>query len=82
MTFSRARFLSLVRTAYHGAHSESVARIMLQRLLDTVSLTGGQWVVVIALSLVAPILIGIDKAVQLHRTRQTTTLGMTSTPGT
>jgi len=55
---------------------------MLQRLLDTVSLTGGQWVVVIALSLVAPILIGIDKAVQLHRTRQTTTLGMTSTPGT
>ena len=27
---------------------------MLQRLLDTVSFTGGQWVLVIALSLVAP----------------------------
>ena len=40
---------------------------MLQRLLDTESLTGGQWVVVIALSLVAPILVGIDKALQLRR---------------
>ncbi len=35
---------------------------MLQRLLDTESLTGGQWVVVIALSVVAPALVGIDKA--------------------
>jgi len=43
---------------------------MLQRLLDTESLTGGQWVVVIALSLVAPVLVGIDKALQLRRTRQ------------
>ncbi len=40
---------------------------MLQRLLDTESLTGGQWVVVIALSLVAPAIVGIDKAIQLHR---------------
>ena len=40
---------------------------MLQRLLDTESLTGGQWVVVIALSLVAPVLVGIDKALQLRR---------------
>ena len=40
---------------------------MLQRLLDTESLTGGQWVVVIALSLVAPALVGIDKAIQLAR---------------
>jgi Ca2+-transporting ATPase len=44
---------------------------MFQRLLDTVSLTGGQWVVVIALSLVAPAFVGIDKALQLHRARQT-----------
>ena len=43
---------------------------MLQRLLDTESITGGQWVVVIALSLVAPALVGIDKAIQLlARTR-------------
>ncbi|GMU80005.1 MAG: hypothetical protein AMXMBFR46_27930 [Acidimicrobiia bacterium] len=40
---------------------------MFQRLLDTTSLTGGQWVVVIALSLVAPILVGVDKALQHRR---------------
>ncbi len=40
---------------------------MLQRLLDTESITGGQWVVVIALSLVAPACVGIDKAIQLAR---------------
>jgi hypothetical protein len=40
---------------------------MLQRLLDTVSLTGGQWLTVIALSIVAPAAVGIDKAIQLTR---------------
>ena len=40
---------------------------MLQRLLDTVSLTGAQWVLVIALSLVSPAVNAIDKAIQLHR---------------
>ena len=40
---------------------------MLQRLLDTVSLTGAQWVLVIALSLVAPAFTAIDKAIQLRR---------------
>jgi hypothetical protein len=40
---------------------------MLQRLLDTVSLTGAQGVLVIALSLVAPAFTAIDKAIQLHR---------------
>ena len=44
---------------------------MLQRLLDTESMTGGQWVVVIALSLVAPALVGIDKAIQLARQNKT-----------
>jgi Ca2+-transporting ATPase len=42
---------------------------MLQRILDTESLTGGQWVVTIALSLVAPTLVGIDKAIQQSRQR-------------
>ena len=42
---------------------------MLQRLLDTVSLTGGQWLVVIGLSLIAPAFVAIDKAVQLARQR-------------
>jgi P-type Ca2+ transporter type 2C len=46
---------------------------MLQRLLDTQSITGGQWVVVIALSLVAPAVVGIDKLVQLHRQPRVTT---------
>jgi P-type Ca2+ transporter type 2C len=40
---------------------------MLQRLLDTVSLTGAQWVLVIGLSLVAPAFTAIDKAIQLRR---------------
>jgi Ca2+-transporting ATPase len=40
---------------------------MLQRLLDTESLTGAQWLLVIALSIVAPAVVGIDKAIQLSR---------------
>ena len=40
---------------------------MLQRLLDTVSLTGAQWVLVIGLSLVAPAFNAVDKAIQLRR---------------
>jgi Ca2+-transporting ATPase len=40
---------------------------MLQRLLDTKSLTGGQWVTVIALSLITPTFVGIDKAIQMSR---------------
>ena len=43
---------------------------MLQRLLDTVSLTGRQWVVVLALSLVAPAVVAVDKAIQLRRQRK------------
>ena len=48
---------------------------MLQRLLDTVSLTGAQWLTVIALSIVAPAAVGIDKAIQLsrHKTRDAVT---------
>jgi len=44
---------------------------MLQRLLDTESLTGGQWVVVLALSLIAPAIVGIDKVIQISRQRKT-----------
>jgi Ca2+-transporting ATPase len=40
---------------------------MLQRLLDTVPLTGPQWTLVIGLSLVAPILVGFDKALEIRR---------------
>jgi Ca2+-transporting ATPase len=40
---------------------------MLQRLLDTTSLTGGQWVSVLALSLITPAFVAIDKAVQMSR---------------
>jgi Ca2+-transporting ATPase len=40
---------------------------MFQRLLDTVSLTGGQWVVAIALSIVTPLLVWIDKTITLRR---------------
>jgi Ca2+-transporting ATPase len=43
----------------------------LQRLLDTMSLSGRQWVVVLALSLIAPAFVGVDKAIQLSRQRKT-----------
>ncbi len=43
---------------------------MLQRLLDTVPLTGAQWVLVLGLSLVSPALVGIDKAIQIRRLDQ------------
>ena len=42
---------------------------MLQRLLDTVALTGAQWVLVIALSLIAPAFVAVDRAIQLHGQR-------------
>jgi len=44
---------------------------MLQRLLDTTSLTGGQWGTVLGLSLIAPAIVGVDKAIQLRRQRST-----------
>jgi Ca2+-transporting ATPase len=40
---------------------------MLQRLLDTVSLTGAQWLLVIVLSLLTPTFVGVDKALQRRR---------------
>jgi Ca2+-transporting ATPase len=40
---------------------------MFQRLLTTVSLTGGQWVVAIGLSLLSPLFVTIDRAIQLRR---------------
>jgi Ca2+-transporting ATPase len=46
---------------------------MFQRLLKTESLTGGQWLVVLALSLVMPAVVGVDKAIQLHRQRNAPT---------
>ena len=42
---------------------------MMQRLLDTVSLTGAQWLLVLVLSLISPAFVAIDKAIQLHRHR-------------
>ena len=43
---------------------------MLQQLLLTESLTGRQWGIVIALSLVSPLVVAIDKFVQLRRLRR------------
>jgi Ca2+-transporting ATPase len=42
----------------------------LQRLLDTTSLSGGQWGVVLALSLPAPAVVAADKFIQLWRQHQ------------
>ena len=45
---------------------------MLQRLLDTTSLSGREWVVVLALSLIAPAVVAVDKFIQLRRQGKTT----------
>jgi Ca2+-transporting ATPase len=37
-----------------------------QRLLTTVSLTGDQWAIAIALSLISPVFVAIDKAIQMR----------------
>ncbi len=41
---------------------------MLQRLLDTTSLTGRQWLLVLVLSLVAPAIVAADRIIQRRRT--------------
>jgi len=40
---------------------------MLQRLLDTTSLSGREWIIVLALSLLAPAVVAVDKVTQLRR---------------
>jgi P-type Ca2+ transporter type 2C len=40
---------------------------MLQRLLNTESLTGWQWLAVLGLSLITPVAVGVDKAIQLRK---------------
>ena len=46
---------------------------MLQRLLDTTSLTGREWIIVLALSLLAPAVVAVDKVLQLRHQRQAKT---------
>jgi hypothetical protein len=43
---------------------------MLQGLLDTTSLTGRQWILVLALALIAPAIVAADKAIRLLRQRR------------
>jgi len=45
----------------------AVELTMLQRLLDTVSLTGNEWLTVIGLSLLMPGVVLVDKTIQLRR---------------
>ena len=45
---------------------------MFQQLLQTTSLTGGQWVVVLALSLLAPGFVAADKILQIRHLDQQT----------
>jgi Ca2+-transporting ATPase len=40
---------------------------MFQRLLLTTSLSGGQWAVVLGLSILSPAFVAVDKAIQLRR---------------
>jgi len=56
----------------------AVELTMLQRLLDTVSLTGNEWLTVIGLSLLMPGVVLVDKTIQLRRQeREATTLTRT-----
>jgi Ca2+-transporting ATPase len=48
---------------------------MFQRLLDTTSLSGREWVIVLALSLLAPAVVAVDKAIQLRRQSKEPVLG-------
>jgi P-type Ca2+ transporter type 2C len=53
----------------------AVGLSLFQGLLDTVALSGDQWLVVIGLSVVTPMLVAIDKAIQLHRQSKAGPLG-------
>jgi Ca2+-transporting ATPase len=56
----------------------AVELTMLQRLLDTVSLTGNEWLTVIGLSLLMPAVVLVDKTIQLRRQeREALTLSRT-----
>jgi P-type Ca2+ transporter type 2C len=46
---------------------------MLQRLLDTTSLSGREWIIVLALSLLAPAVVAVDKVLQLRHQRNAQT---------
>jgi len=46
---------------------------VLQQLLDTTSLSGGQWGAVLLLSLIAPAVVGVDKFLQLRRQHEART---------
>ena len=48
----------------------AVELAMLQRLLDTVSLSGREWGLVLVLSLLAPAVVWVDKTIQLSRERR------------
>jgi Ca2+-transporting ATPase len=50
-----------------GLTIAAVETDILQRLLDTVSLTGAQWVLVIGLSLVSPVFVAVDKFIQIRK---------------
>jgi Ca2+-transporting ATPase len=39
---------------------------VLQRSLDTVSLTGAQWILVVGLSLVSPLYVAVEKLLQIR----------------
>jgi hypothetical protein len=43
---------------------------MLQQLLDTVPLTGHEWGLVLVLSLIMPVLVFIDKTLQLRQQKK------------
>jgi hypothetical protein len=62
-----------------SAHPAALSRpcrrreIVGKRLLDTTSLSGREWVVVLARSLIAPAVVATDKLIQLSRQRKVRT---------
>ena len=66
-----------MRVVFDATYPElrTQARARLRRgprhtLLDTTSLSGRQWIVVLALSLLAPAVVAADKLIQLSRQRK------------
>jgi Ca2+-transporting ATPase len=49
---------------------------MLQRLLQTTSLSGREWIIVLGLSLLAPAAVAVDKVIQLRQQGKAKTAGL------
>jgi Ca2+-transporting ATPase len=50
-----------------GLTFAAVETSLLHRVLDTVSLTGAQWALVLGLSVISPLFVAVDKLIQIRK---------------